>query len=130
MADISDVQAAQSVKLIGSGPTGVESTPVNATNDGQILAYDVADAGGADTVITIAGGSIVELKVGTSAMSNRKYIQIQALDSKVKFGFSPTSQSFDAFKDQFFMMPFGPNTSIYLKNNGSPNVDVAIAEVA
>jgi len=128
MADISDVQAAQSVKLIGSGPTGVESTPINSTSHGNILSYDVADGGGLDTTITITAGSVVELKVGAAVLPNRRYIQIQSRGRDVTWGYSALTQSFDAFKNQFFILPFGPNTSVYLKNNGSSSVDVAIGE--
>lgn len=37
MADLSDLNAAQSIKIIGSGLTGIENTPVNSTSDGRLL---------------------------------------------------------------------------------------------
>lgn len=36
MADLSDIQAAQSIKIIGSDATGLENTPVNATSAGGL----------------------------------------------------------------------------------------------
>lgn len=37
MADLSDLQAAQTVKIVGSDATGVEQTPVNSTIDGRLM---------------------------------------------------------------------------------------------
>jgi hypothetical protein len=36
LADLSDTQAAESVKIIGSNTTGVETTPVNSTSNGAL----------------------------------------------------------------------------------------------
>lgn len=36
MADINDINAAQSIKIIGSDLTGVEQTPVSSTSDGKL----------------------------------------------------------------------------------------------
>ena len=35
MADISDIEAAQTTKIVGSDPTGVEETPVSSTPNGE-----------------------------------------------------------------------------------------------
>ena len=130
MGDIIDRQAGQSVKVIGADSTGTETTPVDSTTDGQLLSYDVANGGGEDTIITIPADSYVELKIGASTRVNRKYIQIQALGRDVRWGFSATTFSFKAFKDQFFILPFGPNTHVYIKNtHASESRDVAIAEI-
>ena len=36
MADLSDIQAGQQVKIIGQNATGVEQTPVNSTTLGEL----------------------------------------------------------------------------------------------
>lgn len=91
---------------------------------------DTADRGGIDDTINIAAGAVVELKVGSLPKQYRKYIQIQAKDKDITWGFGSLSQNFDAFKNQFFILPFGENTSIYLKNNGGSPAAVAIAEIS
>lgn len=40
MADLIDIQAAQSVKIVGSGPTGQEGVPVGSTTIGELKAHD------------------------------------------------------------------------------------------
>lgn len=47
MADLTEIQASQSVKIIGSGPTGVEDTPVEATTAGG-LHINLRDNSGAE----------------------------------------------------------------------------------
>lgn len=37
MADINDINSAQTVKIVGAGTTGVEQTPVQSTSDGKFL---------------------------------------------------------------------------------------------
>lgn len=129
MADIQDINAAQSVKVIGASSDGTEQTPVQSNAQGEILASDITQTAGLDTVITIAPSAVVELKVGGTAKANRKYVQIEALDTGLKWGFSAGTRSFNARKSQFFILPFGANTSIWLENTSGSNIDVAIGEI-
>jgi hypothetical protein len=128
--DLSQIQASASTKLVGSSTDGTEQTPVQSSSDGKLHTVDVASGGGLDSTLTIAAGVTVELKVGVGVLTNRKYVQIQAKDNGIKWGFSSGTQNFDAFKAQFFILPFGPGTSVFLKNTGTVNAQVAIAEVA
>jgi hypothetical protein len=70
--------------------------------------------------------SPVELKVGATALDKRLYVEMQALDSGVKWGYT-TNCEFNLFKNQFFALPTGKNCTIYLKAS-SGTADIAIAE--
>lgn len=59
MADLSDIQAANAVKIVGSDSTGVEGTPVGSTTFGDLCVAEVSlhyNLTGATTV-TIKSGS-------------------------------------------------------------------------
>lgn len=128
MADLSDINAAQAVKVVGSSSSGVEQTPVKSSANGDLGVGDVLDNGGLDTVLALTT-TPVEGKVGVSAKANRKYFIMEALDNGVKWGFSNTTQSFDLFKSQLIMVPVGPNTSIWFKMSSGTG-SVAIGEVS
>jgi len=129
MADIQDIDAAQTIKVVGSDPTGVEETPVSSTIHGEIKIADTHNNGGLDKVLTITAGSPLELKVGASRLAARKYVVFEALDTGVKWGFSNSTQSFDVFKRQLLMVPIGENTEIWFDCT-SGTKSVAIAEIA
>ncbi len=80
---------------------------------------------GTSTVLTLTT-TPVELKVGANALNGRLYIEMQALDSGVKWGYTSNCE-FDLFKNQFFALPCGKNCTVYLKAN-SGTADIAIAE--
>jgi len=126
VADIEDIEAAQSVKIIGSDSIGREQTPVSSTPNGEIKIADTHNNGGLDAIISIVSGTPVELKVGGTVLANRKYIIMEALDTGVKWGFSNTTQSFDLFKSQLIMVPIGENTQIWFDcTSGTKQVSVA-----
>lgn len=127
MADIDDINAAQTVKVVGSDATGVEETPVSSTLNGDMQTADILDNGGLDTIINVTS-TPVELKVGGSRLANRKYVIMEALDTGIKWGFTSSTQSFDLFKSQLIMVPVGENTEVWFSTSGTKQV--AIAEVA
>jgi len=129
MADIIDIDAAQTVKIVGSDSTGVEETPVSSTVNGEIKIADTHNNGGFDKILSITAGSPQELKVGTSRLTARKYVIFEALDVGIKWGFSSSTQSFDVFKSQLLMVPIGENTEIWF-DCSSGTKSVAIAEIA
>jgi hypothetical protein len=64
MADLNDVQAAQSVKIIGADSSGIESTPVQATSSGGIhanLRDSLGDEFGTDDNPIVIRGSLSTL---------------------------------------------------------------------
>lgn len=93
---------------------------------------DKADCGGVSKTLTIAAGAIVELKVGATVFPDREFVEFQALDVGMKWGFGSGAgeQPFDCFKSQTFTRPFGPNTSVFFLNTKGTPGDIAIGEVA
>lgn len=129
MADLTGIEAAQSIKVIGSDASGLETNPVGATDNNDLQTADILNNGGLDTVLSIATGVPQELKVGGTRKADRKYVIMEALDTGIKWGFSSGTQSFDIFKNQLIMMPVGENTEIWFDTISGTN-DVAIAEVS
>jgi hypothetical protein len=129
MADIQDIDAAQTVKVVGSSTDGTEQTPVSSTPNGELKIADTHNNGGLDTTISVTSGSPVELKVGATRLANRKYVIMEALDTGIKWGFSNSTQSFDLFKSQLIMVPIGENTEIWFDCQ-SGTKQVSIAELA
>lgn len=131
MADLTDIQAAGAVKIVGADSAGSELTPVSASTYGELKACDILNNGGTNASLTV-GTSAVELKVGGSRLSNRKMVLIQPLTDKVYFGFSNSvtvANGIPLQKIQFFMFPVGENTQVWLISSSASN-DVRIAEIA
>ena len=128
MADLSDLQAAQTIKIAGADASGIENTYIKATSNGELTTCDVLLYGGVDAVINLTTAA-VELKVGGSALVNRKYVILEGQAANIKWGFSNTTQSFDIFKNQILMIPLGPNTAIWAKMSTGTGT-IAFGEVA
>jgi len=78
------------------------------------------------------GTTAVELKVGGSALENRKVVTIQPKANKVYWGYDSsvtTLTGTQVFKDQFIPLPVGPEITVYLIADGSGK-DVRIGELA
>jgi len=114
MPDISDTQSALNTKITGQNVNGVETNPVNATPLNDLQVADVPNQTGLNEVLNLTT-SPIEGKIGASALANRKYIEMQALTTGVKWGYSIASQPFDLFKNQFFSLPMGENCKIYFR---------------
>lgn len=113
MADLNNIEAAGSTIIVGSDATGLETNPVRATTLGEIQAVDVPNQTGLSGLVALTTVA-VEGKVGVSTMTNRKYIEMQAISSNVKWGYDTTCP-FDLFKNQFFSLPAGENCKVYFK---------------
>jgi len=92
---------------------------------------DKADCGGVSKILTIAAGAIVELKVGLDPLENREFVEWEALDTGVKWGFGNGvgERPHDSHKSQQFTRPYGPNVTVFFENTKVVPVDVAISEV-
>lgn len=128
MDDLSRNQDSMTVKIMGNDADGNETHPIGSTSNNEVRSYDVANSGGVDTVVTIVAAEVIELKVGALTKEERKFIMIQAKSKGLTWGFSLTTQSFDCFKNQLLILPFGPNTSVYIKNNEIIDGSIAIGE--
>jgi hypothetical protein len=88
MADISDINSAQSVKIIGSNSSGVEQTPVASTLKGDLQTTDILLGPGVQGTLTV-GTSPVEVKVGVSALANRKLVTLSnTSNSDIYWGYT------------------------------------------
>lgn len=131
MADLSDLQSSQVVKIVGSASDGTEQTPVKSSATGDLGTSDILDGGGVNANIALTASVARELKVGGSVLANRKYVVFQALDNGIYFGFSSgvtVSNGVPIFKNQLLMMPIGQNTQLWFVCAAAANV--RIAEVA
>lgn len=128
VGDLTDIQAAQAVKIIGADTSGVETVPAKVSANQDLGVGDVLDNGGLDATIALTT-TPVEGKVGASAKVGRKYFIMEALATNVKWGFSNTTQNFDLFKSQLIMVPCGPNTQIWFKMSTGTG-SVAVGEVS
>lgn len=128
MGDLTELESSGSTKLIGSDASGNETTPISSTDDGEIKSSDTTLNAGLDVVLNLVAGTPQLLKVGASVKLDRKYITMEALDTNVVWGFTNSTQSFDLFKSQFFILPFGSDTSIWFDVKSGTG-DVAIGEI-
>jgi len=128
MADLSELEASDSTKIIGSSSSGDESNYVGANANNEVYIRDTHDNGGLDTILNLTT-TPSEGKVGVLRKTNRKYVIMEALNKNVKWGFSNTTQSFDLFKSQLIMVPIGENTEIWFKMSTGIG-DVAFSELS
>jgi hypothetical protein len=102
---------------------GTNVAGVTSLSDLQVV--DVPNQTGLSATLSLTT-TAVEGKVGASTMTNRKYIEMQALVTNVKWGYDTTCP-FDLFKSQFFSLPAGTNCKVYFKMSTGTG-SVAIGE--
>lgn len=125
MADASPLNCAELTRLIGSQIDGSETTPVGATTDQDLKVGDLINHQGVNATLSLTTAA-VEGKVGASRLVGRKYIEMQAITTNVKWGYD-TSCPFDLFKNQFFSLPISDICAVYLKASAG-TASVAIGE--
>lgn len=130
MADVDDIESTEATRLVGAdrNSDGDETTPVGSTTDGELFIRDTHDNGGLDTILNLTT-TPSEGKTGATRKPNCKYVIFQALTKKVKWGFTNSTQSFDIFKRQLFMVPLGENTEIWFSAS-SGTAQVAFGELS
>lgn len=125
MADITDIESAQTTKIVGSEQDGTETNAVGSTALNELKVSEKINQQGEDITITATTSAVVA-KVGASNKANRTYLFIQALDKNVKWGFDANCR-FDAFKNQMIVIPVADTCNIYIKSS-SGNREVVIGE--
>jgi len=68
------------------------------------------------------GLTAVELKVGASVLDKRQAVTIQPNDNGLYYGFDAsvtTTTGTKLFKNQFLMLPIGPDIPVYLIADGA-----------
>lgn len=133
MADLSEIQAAQSIKIIGADALATETTPVNSTDTGHLLTADLINEGtGVQAAITVSTTAI-EAKVGASPLSNRKLLTVYNNSNQtIYWGFTSgvlTTTGTPIVKGQQASWDVGDNQSIFLIASTGSN-DVRITEGA
>lgn len=118
MADLTELQSTQAVKVVGSNSSGAETNPVNANGSGHLQTADVLTVGGVYGTITV-GVTAVEVKVGGSKRTDRKLVTIDnTSNATLYWGYdsSITTSLFAGriFKDQQMSIGVDHNVSIYL----------------
>lgn len=115
MGDLTEIQASQAVKIVGSDTLGGETTPVKTSPNQDMAVSDILNIASTSGVLTLLPGTVYELRVSASALANRKYVIMQALDPDVKWGLGAASQPFYAYQSQIIMMPVGDATIVYFR---------------
>lgn len=119
MADLSELNSSQPVKIAGADTTGLETNFVNSTSAGELFTIDMLQGNPVCGAITV-GTSLVEAKVGASRATGRKAITIFHNGSgSLYYGCSTmtTSAGTPIFKNTSVTIPCGPNSPVYLISN-------------
>lgn len=125
MADLTNLEAAETVKLVGASSTGVETNAVNASANGDLFVRDIVNTSVVQAAVTVAT-SAVECKVGGATLTNRKLLMIQVNAAGYSYGFASGSQPFAIANGTTLMLALGPSISVWLiKSSGSSTVAIA-----
>lgn len=131
MADLNNLQAAQTIKIAGSDSSGVETTFVNATSNGEIKSADILNVASTQAILVVNGSAApVEVKAGASRLVNRKSVMIQAQGTNVIYGFTSGSQPFTLANGSTITISVGDGVGIWIFRTSNGNVNVPIAEFA
>ena len=127
MADFSELQASQPVKIAGAQSDGVETGFVSEYAN-ALCASDLVSSGGGVQGSILVGTTATEAKAGASRLNNRKLLLVQPLDGRVYLGFSSavtTSSGILVLKKQVFHVSIDDSTPVFLISSSSVNVRVA-----
>lgn len=106
---------------------GTNTAKVTATSDLRVS--DVLDNGGVDGYVAL-NIFPVEVKVGASIKTDRKFVILQGKSNYIVWGFSNTTQSFSIAYNQFVMVPLAPGTTIWAKVTAGGSGFIAVGEVS
>lgn len=129
MADLSDTNSAQAVKLVGADSTGAEQTPIKSTANGELLTGDSITTNTINGVISVS--TALEAKVSASRLTNRKGLWITPTDKTIYWGSSSgvtANNGTPIFKNQTIFIAVA-NVAIWLISS-SGTADVRIVEAS
>lgn len=113
MADLTDLQAAGTTKIVGSSTLGLETNAVGATANGDLTVSDGLKSGGVFGSVTLTTlGTAYEARVGISRLSNRKLLTITAMND-IFWGYSNSvtiNNGTPLFKNQQLIFDIDPNS--------------------
>lgn len=133
MADLSDLQSAQNIKISGASSAGSETNFVNSSANGDLQTVDRANTSGVNGAISVST-TAVAAQVGGSNLTERKTLIIyNNSNNTIYWGYSSgvtTANGIPVYKDQYFTWDgLGPNVTIWLIAASGTN-DVRVAESA
>jgi hypothetical protein len=128
MADLTEIQSSQAVKIIGSDATGTETTPVGANSQGELFVTDTIRVGGIEGAISVST-TAVEAKVGASLYSGRTSLTVYNNGTAtIYWGFTnavTSSTGTPFFKNQQLVFSIEGTASIWLiAASGTHNIRV------
>lgn len=131
MSDLSDLQAAQTVKIAGAGSTGSETNYINATVNGEVRVANIIDTTGTQGALSVSTTAI-PIRVGLSNLAGRTVVT--ALNNGTATIFwgrtsgLTTSNGTQLMRNQMAIWDVGPNSDIYLiATSGSHDVRITEA---
>ena len=125
MADLNELQSAQSVKIVGSSQTGLEQSAIESTDDGRLKTDETINGSVVQTVLNVTTSAIAA-RVNANNLPNRKMLYIQCQGTNIVYGFDSGSQPFILPKNTTLAFEIGSNITLYLKTtSGSGNVVIA-----
>lgn len=128
MADLSETESSQTVKVVGSSSAGAESTYVAVSSTQDARVSDAIHTGGVQAALSVSTTAI-ELKVGGSRLTNRKLVTALS-DGTIWWGYTnavTTATGTPIYKDQYVIWAADDTTSIYLIASAGTK-DVRITE--
>jgi len=128
MGDLTNLESSDTIKIAGASATGSETNFVNASANGDLQTTDIMNTAASSTVLSLTT-SAVAVRVAGSNLQDRKYIIMEGLGSGIVWGFSPSSQTFNLFKNQIIMLPCGQNITVYAKVT-TGTADLSVGELS
>jgi hypothetical protein len=92
MADLNDIQATDAIRIVGATNTGLETTPVNSSLQGDLFVKDVMNVAGTQGALSVTTTAI-EAKVGITKLVGRKSLTIQPINGIIYWGYTNTVSS-------------------------------------
>lgn len=132
MADLTDLQAAQTVKVVGSDSSGIETYPAKVSSNQDLSVSDGLKNGGVHGTLTLTtANTAYEAKVGRSRLPGRKSLVITAQDNMF-WGYDntvTTSNGMPLLKNQAVIFDVDPDSTFQVWLVASANTKTAkIAE--
>lgn len=126
MADLSDIQATDAVRIVGATSTGLEQTPVNSSLAGDMFVKDVINVSGVEGAISLST-TAVEVRVGGSRLTGRKSVTIRPTTGDIYWGFTSgvtTTTGTPIYNKEFFSYGIDDAHTIYIIATGAVNVRI------
>jgi hypothetical protein len=129
MADLTELQASQSVKISGANPSsGAEDNYAEVTTNGNLLSADIINVSGqyrAQSVTT----TVAEALGAATILANRKTLSITPTNGIIYWGFSNTVTTVTGspiFKNQCKTFAIGTNVHVFVI--AASTIDTRMAE--